>query len=215
MDPFDIGTPVGTMQAYACMDEKVRMPKDKWFGLHKKTKELWDQMDDNDKLVILGYAKSSSPSPFLSRPLNKPPFPLKRCCNINLHEIPACDLLQLHTPELEPDPAPDEVITKDPSILNHEFKEDGQWEEVHEPESSFDKIGDYKNLVNVQNLQYVQCPNDHELNDDIIDPRVLDPQTSQEPHDPDNPELYDAKDKKMVYHQKIPSQYPPLLDHRP
>jgi hypothetical protein len=29
MDPFDIGTPVGTIQAYACMDEKVRMPKDK------------------------------------------------------------------------------------------------------------------------------------------------------------------------------------------
>jgi hypothetical protein len=27
MDPFDIGSPVGTIQAYACMDEKVHMLK--------------------------------------------------------------------------------------------------------------------------------------------------------------------------------------------
>jgi hypothetical protein len=41
------------------MSEKVRMPKDKWVGLSQKTKELWDQIDDNDKLVVLAYTKSS------------------------------------------------------------------------------------------------------------------------------------------------------------
>jgi hypothetical protein len=37
------------------MNEKVHMPKDKWFGLKQKTKDLWDQIDDNDKSAILGY----------------------------------------------------------------------------------------------------------------------------------------------------------------
>jgi hypothetical protein len=32
----------------------------------------------------------------------------------------------------------------DPSVLNHAFKEDDQWGEVPELESSFDEIGDYK-----------------------------------------------------------------------
>jgi hypothetical protein len=120
LDPFDIDTPVVTIQDYACMDEKVCMPQDKWFGINQKTKELWDQIDDNDKTVILGYTNSSSPSPFPSRPLSKPPFPLKQCSNINLHEMAAYDLLQVHTHELEPDPAaPDESITEDPPILDH------------------------------------------------------------------------------------------------
>jgi hypothetical protein len=83
MDPFDIGSPVGTIQAYTCMDEKVRVFKDKWSGLNQKTKELWDQTDDNDKLVILGCTKSSNPSPFPSRPPSKPPFPPKQHCGMS------------------------------------------------------------------------------------------------------------------------------------
>ena len=159
------------------------------------TKKLWDQIDDNNKLVILGYSRSSSPSPFPRRSPSKPPFPLKHCCSINLHEMPTYDPLQVHTHELEPDPASGGAIDQTSSILKHDFKEDEQGGEVHELGSSFDKIGDYKHLINVQNLQYVQCPDD-ELNDDIIDPCVLDPQTSQGPHDPDNHKLYDAKDKE-------------------
>jgi hypothetical protein len=106
MDPFDICTSVDTIQICACMDEKVRMPKDKWFGINQKTKELWDQIDENGKLVILGYTKSSSPSPFPSRPPSKPPFPLKKRCSIDLHEMSASESLQVHTHELEPGPAP-------------------------------------------------------------------------------------------------------------
>jgi hypothetical protein len=87
---FDIDTPVDTIQAFASKftprrgaNDKVRMPKDKWFGLDQKSKDLWDQIDDKYKSVILGYTKSSSPSPF-STP-SKPPFPPKQSCGINLH----------------------------------------------------------------------------------------------------------------------------------
>jgi hypothetical protein len=52
MDPFAIDTP-DTIQAFALkftprpgMNERIRMPKDKWFGLDQKTKDLWDQIDD-------------------------------------------------------------------------------------------------------------------------------------------------------------------------
>jgi hypothetical protein len=43
IDPFDIDTPVDTIQAFAYkftprpgMKDKVRMPKDKWFGIDQK-----------------------------------------------------------------------------------------------------------------------------------------------------------------------------------
>jgi hypothetical protein len=61
MDPFDIDTPVDTIQAFASnftprqgMNKKVRMSKDKWFGVDQKTKNLSDQIDDRYKSVILG-----------------------------------------------------------------------------------------------------------------------------------------------------------------
>jgi hypothetical protein len=70
------------------------MPKDKWFGLDQKTKDLWDQIDDKYKSVILGYTKSSSPAPSFSRPSSKPPFsPRQQRRNINLHEMSAFEFL--------------------------------------------------------------------------------------------------------------------------
>jgi hypothetical protein len=59
--------------------------RDKWFGPNQMTKGLWDLTDDNGKLIILGYNKSSSPFPFPSRPPSKPPFPPKQRRGINLH----------------------------------------------------------------------------------------------------------------------------------
>jgi hypothetical protein len=104
LDPFNIDTPVVNIQAIASkvttclgMSEKVHIPKDKWFGLSQKTKQLWDQIDDNDKLVILGYTKSYSPSSSSSRPPGKPPFPPKQCCSINLHEMSTYEFLKVHT----------------------------------------------------------------------------------------------------------------------
>jgi hypothetical protein len=100
--------------------------------LSQKTKELWDQIDDNDKLFILGYTKSSSPSSSSSRPPGKSPFPPKQCCSFNLHEMSTYEFLQVHTHELEPDPAPDEAITENPPILDTGFKEEEHWGEIAE-----------------------------------------------------------------------------------
>jgi hypothetical protein len=36
----------------------------------------------------------------------------------------AYEHLQVHTHDLEPDPAADEAITENPPILDHDFKED-------------------------------------------------------------------------------------------
>ena len=62
---FDIDTPVDTIQAFATkfsprlgshgVNDRVRMPKDKWLNLDQKTKDLWDQIDDKHKSIILGY----------------------------------------------------------------------------------------------------------------------------------------------------------------
>jgi hypothetical protein len=120
MDPFDIDTPVDTIQAFASkftprpgMKEKVRMPKDKWFGIDRKTKDLWDQIDDKYKSVILGYTKPSTSSPFSSKPPSKPFFPTKPRRNINHHEMSAYEFLQVHSHELEPDPEPDGTTSED------------------------------------------------------------------------------------------------------
>jgi hypothetical protein len=59
------------------MKDKVCMPKDKWFGIDQKTKDLWDQRDDKYKSVKLGYTKSSTSSPFSRKPPSKPSFPTK------------------------------------------------------------------------------------------------------------------------------------------
>jgi hypothetical protein len=87
---------------------------DKWFGLDRKTKDLWDQIHDRYKSVILGHTKSSSPSPFITP--SKPPFPTKQRRGINLHELPAYEYLQVHSHELEPDPASDETINEESQV---------------------------------------------------------------------------------------------------
>jgi hypothetical protein len=92
------------------MNEKVHMPKDKWFGLDQHTKDLWDQIDDKYKSAILGYTKSPISPPFDNRPPSKPPFTTKLRRNVNLHEMSAYDFLQAHVHELEPESAPDEIV---------------------------------------------------------------------------------------------------------
>ena len=106
---FDIDTPVDTIQAFASnfrprpqrnvMSDRVRMPKDKWFSLDQKTKDLWDQIDDKQKSIILGYEKPTAP-PYTSngKPPNRQHFPLPRR-NINLHDMSAYDFLQAHVHE--------------------------------------------------------------------------------------------------------------------
>jgi hypothetical protein len=120
MDPFNIDTPVDTLQAFASkftprpgMKDKACMPKDKWFGIDQKTKDLWDQIDDKYKSVLEVHTKPSTASHFSSKPPNKPPFPTKPRHNINLPEMSAYEFLQVHSDELEPDTEPDEANTED------------------------------------------------------------------------------------------------------
>jgi hypothetical protein len=85
---FDINTPVDTIQAFATtfsprlgshgVNDRVRMPKDKWLNLDTKTKDLWDQIDDKYKSIILGYTKILSSSPTLNKPPSNPPYPNQR-----------------------------------------------------------------------------------------------------------------------------------------
>jgi hypothetical protein len=55
-EPFDIDTPVKTIQAYtanycptprrAGIDNRVQMPKERWLNLNDKTKTIWESIDD-------------------------------------------------------------------------------------------------------------------------------------------------------------------------
>ena len=113
IDPFDIDTPVDTIQAFAsnfkarpskdATSDRTRMSKDKWFSLDQTTKDLWDKIDDKYKSIILGYMKPpSKPNKHDTsnfRPSKKPPFSSNR--HVNLHEISAYDFLQANIHELD------------------------------------------------------------------------------------------------------------------
>jgi hypothetical protein len=79
---------------------------------------------------------------------------------------------------LEPDPAPDEAITEDPPVLDHNFKKDEPGGEIPEMESFFDEVGDYEHCIIVQHLAYFQRQ-DGNLFDDIFDQCVLDEQITE------------------------------------
>jgi hypothetical protein len=57
---------------------------------------------------------------------------------------------------------------RDSSVLEHDLKEDEQWGEVPELDSSFDDVDDYKHRVIVQHLAYFHRQ-DGNLIDDVID----------------------------------------------
>jgi hypothetical protein len=63
------------------------------------------------------------------------------------------------------------------------MKEDEQWGDVPELESSFDEFGNYKHWVIVLYLKYFQRQ-DCDILDDVIDQCVRDVQTSQVTHEP-------------------------------
>jgi hypothetical protein len=69
-DPFDLYTQVDTLQAFASkftprkgpgnFNDRVHTPKDKWFGLNQKTKEIWNQIDDKYRSVFVGFTSIST-----------------------------------------------------------------------------------------------------------------------------------------------------------
>jgi hypothetical protein len=97
----------------------------------------------------------------------------------------------------------------DPSVLDHDFKEDEQWGDVPELDSSFDEFGVYKHRLIFQHLEYFQ-PQDGDLIDDGIDQCVLEAQTSQVLHEP---VFYDEHETEFDIPEGTPMN-PPQLDQR-
>jgi hypothetical protein len=56
----------------------------------------------------------------------------------------------------------------DPSVLDHEFKEDEQWAEAPTINTQFDEVGDYKHRVVLHHNSYFECQDCTTAND-IID----------------------------------------------
>ena len=73
-EPYDIDTPVSVIEANA--HERARfsanMPKERWHALDPQAKQIWDQLSDKQKAIILGYTdeqpRPGRPPPRGSRP---------------------------------------------------------------------------------------------------------------------------------------------------
>jgi hypothetical protein len=94
---FDIDTSIDIIQAYKSsfnnstkpksashVKPKVLMSREKWFSLNQSQKEIWDQLDDDAKSIILGLSK---PENIIKKYPSKDKFNNKR--HINLHKISA------------------------------------------------------------------------------------------------------------------------------
>jgi hypothetical protein len=93
----------------------------------------------------------------------------------------------------------------EPSVLDHDFKEDEQWGEVPELDSSFDDFGDYKHRMIVQHLAYFHRQ-DGDLIDNVIDQCVLDAQTSQVLRES---VFYDSNETELAIPEGIPLEPTP------
>ena len=105
---YDIDAPVSSLLAHTTERRNkgytpsskpgVRMPSDKWFSLDTKSKEIWDQLDDKAKSIILGY-DSKGPAASSTPARNHSNMNFQR--KVNLHDISAFDLLHAYSHEME------------------------------------------------------------------------------------------------------------------
>jgi hypothetical protein len=107
-DVYDMSAPVSvipaqstdhwTKSANKCGNGDVRMQRAKWFSLDTKSREIWDQLDNRAKPIILGYNNGSGSSLMSSKSgIKFCPFQRK----LNPHEISAHDFIQTYSCELE------------------------------------------------------------------------------------------------------------------
>jgi hypothetical protein len=120
-EPFDIDTPVDTIQAYASNyrptsnrsdnNNQVQMPKDRWISLDGKTKAIWDRIEDKFKNIILGYTTSSPhTSSFTPRHCETPHTSFNKSSSKSRKEL-LHEFLEAFDDELEE--APEEAIADD------------------------------------------------------------------------------------------------------
>ena len=105
-ESYDIDVPVSSLLANATEhhnkkqvkfgNRAVHMPRDKWYNLDSKNKEIWDKLDDKAKSIILGYNNTvgtNKPSSIHQQSNYKPKTSFQRH-QANLHELTAYDFLQ-------------------------------------------------------------------------------------------------------------------------
>jgi hypothetical protein len=83
----------------------------------------------------------------------------------------------------------------DPSVLDHEFKENESWGDPHVIPSSFTDVGDYKHRVALQHHSYFQRQ-DRDSADDIIDQCIFATHSSTT-YEFDNTLFYDTCDTEI------------------
>jgi hypothetical protein len=105
-ESYDIDVPVSLLLANATErhqkkqvkfgNRAVHMPRDKWYNLDSKNKEIWDKLDDKAKSIILGYDNTNGTNKSSSshQQSNYKPKTSFQRHQANLHELTAYDLLQ-------------------------------------------------------------------------------------------------------------------------
>jgi hypothetical protein len=85
----------------------------------------------------------------------------------------------------------------DPSVLDHDFKEDEQWGDTPTIPSSFDDVGDYKHHVSLQNQSYFQCQDGNSI-DIVTDQCVFITLSVPSVYEFDDTIFYDAYDIEIL-----------------
>jgi hypothetical protein len=85
----------------------------------------------------------------------------------------------------------------DPSVLDHEFKEDEQWGDPPTIPSFFDDVVDYKHRVALQHHSYFQRREGNST-DDVIDQCMFSTHSSPSAYEFDKTIFYDAYDTESV-----------------
>jgi hypothetical protein len=120
-EPFDIDTPVDTIQAYAANysptsnrsgnNNQVQMPKDRWISLDDKTKVIRDSIEDKFKNIIFGSTTSSPHTSSYTPRHGKTPNTSFNKSSSKSRKAILHKFLQAFDNELEE--APEEVIADD------------------------------------------------------------------------------------------------------
>ena len=163
-DYYDIDAPVSVILANSTErrnkyhggngKQNVRMPRDKWFSLDTKSKEIWDKLDDKAKSIILGYDSgnnTSSPKPF-----NKPSSFQRK---VNLHEMSAYDFIQAYSHQLDTSTPEDSTTasSNDHDTPTDDGQDDNDTRIVNAATSSSSKLppGDIRRVVSKSSKRMV------------------------------------------------------------
>ncbi len=94
---FNIDTNVPTLEAFFAQSRAPRMGRDKWMKLDSEARQIWDQLSDEAKSVILGPnvsdPKGNPPSAFATRARQPPPRPPPPC-KVNWTDVTLGELMQ-------------------------------------------------------------------------------------------------------------------------